>query len=177
MKNDFTVDYEHKYKLFDDLSMDVVHSALHAPPKQSNEGLGKQTSNESTGRERKKKRPKHTKQSKKSIKASKTHQSPTNKPPLLVNLPKLPLPIQYISKLYMDHINGSNAYQEHGCEIKKQSRNIEEKLIADTNYAAATQQFLNSDTYRLGCEHVKLQIANAAAAKQLQLVNVQPSSE
>ena len=75
----------------------------------------------------------------------------------------------------MDHINGSNAYQEHGCEIKKQSRNIEEKLIADTNYAAATQQFLNSDTYRLGCEHVKLQIANAAAAKHLQLVNVQPS--
>jgi hypothetical protein len=166
----------------DDLSMDVVHSALHEPPKQSNpatfshESSGnKAPSNELTGKERKKKRPKHTKRSKKSVEATKTHQSPTNKPPLLVNLPKIPLPIQYISKLYMDHINGSNAYSVYDSIICIQSRNIEEKLIVDTNYAAATQQYLNSDTYRLGCEHVKLQIANAAAAKHLQFVNVQLS--
>jgi hypothetical protein len=162
-----------------DLPPSVVTTALHEPPifknASSSSTFSSTPSSTSTSTVSSTSTPSEETREKKKFKqdascssGSTNENKMVNKPPILVNLPKIPIPFNYVSKLYMDHINGEIPWKLYENDIINYSFNSIEKyndtltkqLLAYLNDPADDNRNKHLNNYKSSCEHIKLQITN-----------------
>ena len=104
-------------------------------------------------------------------------ESTKEQPALLVHLPRSPLPIKYISKLFMDGINGEETTKMYNSQIEQFGTHIETTLIQkhSENMSFIWNQYLNSDGYMASCRRAVTQLENEMAVRR-SIMNVTSST-
>jgi len=189
-----------------DLSLDVVSAALHAAPIDDEEVVVvEEEEEEEEGRESKDEQAAGSTSSstsselpsRKKRKKQKTNDAPPTapaapaapaakrssvpadetKPALVVNLPRAPLLVKYVSKLYLDHIDGEQPTKRYEEEMEAWSLHIEKKLLgSDQKVSRETNKWLKTK-YLISCRHVVQQMEIAKHSLELVHPNMMATEE